>query len=250
MKLLVLVVCLLSERFLMHSLSYQRFYWFDDYAKRIASTIEKNNYFTNPWLLLAAIVLPITLIVAAIYGLLHGIVFGFAGIILSIVIFFYCLGPVNAFYPIMDVDTKENTKGIVGSYFAAVNTQLFAPIFWYIMGGPVLVIIYRLITLSQHITPVKEEAVQLTDVFEWIPARITVLLYLIVGNFQSGFSTFRKYLTAKPDANNKMLSDCGLHAVKSDASDDVPMPVAESLVEHATIVLLVFIALFTLVAWM
>lgn len=59
-----------------------------------------------------------------------------------------------------------------------------------------------------------------------------------------------------------MLSECGLLAVQSkelyspqlesttNSVDEIPMPIAETLVEHATIMLLVFIALFTLAAWL
>ena len=31
MKLMVILLCLLSERYLVHSIAYQRFFWFGDY---------------------------------------------------------------------------------------------------------------------------------------------------------------------------------------------------------------------------
>lgn len=248
MKLMVIVVCLLSERFLMHSVSYQRFAWFGDYCHRITQFIEKNNYFTNPWFLLASITVPIILVTALVYFLLKGVLFGFVGLILSILIFFYCLGPQNAFYPLSEEGSPSNTQ--VRNYLAQVNTQLFAVLFWYILAGPIAALTYRVISLSQGISSVSEQAKEVSDVLEWLPARLTVLLYLLVGNFQRGFSLFSQFIFSNPNLNNQMLGECGLQAVRSNETEEVSIPEAESLVEHAVIVLLVFIALFTLVAWM
>lgn len=250
MKLLVIVLCLLSERYLMHAQSYQRFSWFGDYANKVSHLIEKNNWFTNPWMVLAAIVLPIVVLTAIVYCLLHSILFGLVGLVLSIVLFFYCLGPQNAFYPLTDEKEKAKTTDRVGNYFAQVNSQLFAVIFWYIIAGPVAAVAYRLIDLSQSITLVSPQAKQSVDILEWLPARLTAILYLLVGNFQRGFALFMQYILAKPEMNNTMLSACGLLAVRSTTTEEVPMHEAESLVEYSVIVLLVLIALCTLVAWL
>lgn len=250
MKLLVIVVCLLSERFLMHALSYQRFSWFADYSQRIMQLIEQKIHFTNPWLILASIIFPIVFITSFVYLLLHGILFGFVGLILSVLIFFYCLGPQNVFYPLSETSTDAPNDQLVGRYLSVVNSQLFAVLFWYIIAGPIAALTYRLITLSRGIAPISQQADEVADVLEWIPARLTALLFLLVGNFQRGFKVFTQFLLAKPDLNTDMLSQCGLQAVRSNDTDEVPMPLAETLVEHAAIVSLVLIALFTLVAWL
>ncbi|WP_454780857.1 hypothetical protein [Legionella sp. WA2022007384] len=249
MKLLVILLCLLSERFLIHSVSYQRFYWFPDYCQKIKSLGDKHSSLNNPWVLLALIIVPILILVSLIYLLLHPLVFGLMGFLLSIVIFFYCLGPQNVFYPIVQSDTKSNQE-IVGDYFILVNRQLFSLVFWFIIAGPIGALTYRLITLCRDIHFVGEQANEVTDLFEWIPARLTVLLFLLVGNFQRGFSLFTSYFIAKPDMNGEMLRECGLLAVKTNETEEIPMPVAEGLVEHAIIVMLVFIALFTLITWL
>ncbi len=250
MKLLVIVLCLLSERFLIHTVSHQRFYWFADYYLSIKKLIEKNDFFSNPWVYLAAVVIPIILVVSLIYFLFSGIFFGFLGVIFSVLIFFYCLGPQNAFYPLSESNAEStNNTEVVGDYFAQVNSQLFSVIFWYVVTGPIGALTYRLITLCQTINPINQQAKQVTDVLEWIPARISALLYLLVGNFQRGFIVFTKLLFTKPEFNHQILSDCGVHAARSNDVDEIPLPVAECLIEHATIVLMVFIALFTLASW-
>lgn len=249
MKLLVILLCLFSERFLIHTISYQRFYWFADYYQKVKKVADRNSLFVNPWALLALLVIPILLISLIIYVALHHVVFGLMGLLLSIIIFFYCLGPQNVFYPITQADT-ENNLALVGNYFVLVNRQLFSLIFWYIISGPIGALAYRLVTLSRDFKPVSEQANEITDLLEWMPARITVLLFLLVGNFQRGFSLFMRFILAKPDANCEMLRECGLQAVRVNDAEEIRMPIAEGLVEHAIVVMLVLIALFTLISWL
>lgn len=246
MKLLVIVLCLLSERFLIHGISYQRFVWFGTYASTILDKINSYKQLENPWVRLAAIVLPLLFIVSLIYLLFHAVLFGFIGLILSLLIFLYCLGPQNVFYPLNIEDTEGSVNEHAGNYFAASNHQLFAAVFWYLVGGPIILLAYRLIALGRQVESISHEANQLANVLEWIPARLTVILFLLVGNFQNGFNHFSQYFLAKPSENDKMLSECGLQAAKTMDSEDVSMPVAERIIEHATIVLLVLVALLIL----
>ncbi len=247
MKLVVIVFCLLSERYLIHALSYQRFSWFGDYAAFINQKIENNSYFNNPWVKLAALIVPLTLITSVVYLIFSPLILGLGGLIISLLIFFYCLGPHNPFYPI---NSSDSEKANIADYFALVNSQLFAVLFWYALGGPIVVLIYRLFSLSKDIISVQQQATQVVEILEWIPARITALLFLLVGNFQRGFTTLMHYMLAGPDSNNELLRECGLQAVRINDVDDISLPTAEALVEQATIVLVVFIALFTLVAWL
>ncbi|RUR11991.1 regulatory signaling modulator protein AmpE [Legionella sp. km772] len=249
MKLLVIVLCLLSERFLIHSISYQRFHWFDRYYLAIKSLMEKYNVANHSALILAIIVLPIIILAALVYLILDSILFGLLALVFNIVVFFYSIGPKNPFYPALDSNV-ENTGLVAGTYLAEVNNQLFSVIFWYVIGGPIAALLFRLISLSRTVDSVSLLAQDITEILEWIPARITVLLYLLVGNFQLGLRRFTAYLLAKPTLNEQMLSDCGLLAVRNNELDEVSLPMAETLVEHAAIVLLVFIALFTLAAWL
>lgn len=249
MKLLVILLCLLSERFLIHTISYQRFYWFNTYCISIKNLIDKHFAFNNPWALLVAIIAPLVLLTSLVYFLFHNILFGFSGLILSIIIFSYCLGPQNAFYP-LSADSETDNQNEIGHYFFQVNRQLFSVIFWYIIAGPIAILTYRLITLSRDFNPISIQANWLTDILEWIPARISSLLYLLVGNFQRGFIPFTKLFFAPIESNHHILSQCGVEAVRNNDSDEIPMPVAECLVEHATIVFIVFIALFTIAAWL
>lgn len=250
MKLLVILLCLLSERFLIHAVFSQRFNWFGEYASTLTSYVKNYDFFKNPWLMMGALIFPILAPIAIVYGLFSDVLFGFSGLVISIIIFLYCLGPQNAFYPISNSNIAETNKTQVENYFFLVNRQLFSVIFWYIIMGPIVTLAYRLITLCRTIDAISPQANKLTDLLEWIPARITVLFFLLVGNFQRGFVLFTKLLLSGPDSNSQILGGCGLQAAKTQESDEVSLVVAENLVEQAVIVFMVLIALCTLVAWL
>lgn len=250
MKLLVIVLCLLSERFLVHVSSHHRFHWFSIYSHAMEQRLSQVTFLSSPWLMIVLASLPMLLIVfVALFFTTHWL-FGFVGLILNVIIFYCCIGPGNPFYPVR-VSTHETVShDEIGEYLAHINGQLFAVIFWYIVLGPLAALAYRLISLCQTQQVVKQQASRLTQVLDWLPARMAVLLYLIVGNFQAGLRPFTKTFFSKPGDNQRLLSTCGLQALGSSGSGPLTMPHAENLVEHGVIALLVLLACFTLVAWM
>jgi AmpE protein len=250
MKLLVIVLCLLSERFLVHVSSHHRFTWFQNYWGIIGERFAKNQSKIAPLVMLFLIVAPAVLVTWGMLYLFSNWLFGFVGLFLNVVVFYYCLGPGNPFYPTNRENAHLATNEVVGDYLAQVNGQLFSVIFWYIALGPAATLAYRLISFCQTQEIVRKEAGHLTALLDWIPAKITSLLYLLVGNFQAGFQHFSRFLFAAPQENNTMLSVCGLCAVGPSEQDELLLPQAEVLVEHAVIVLLVLLALFTMASWL
>ncbi|GGI77949.1 hypothetical protein [Legionella impletisoli] len=250
MKLLVIVLCLLSERFLIHMSSHHRFEWFGAYATGLFNKLPEKGFRSNPWVCLAYLILPPVIVSSLLFFFLNNVAFGFASLILNILFFYYCLGPNNPFYPKRRYSNQEVTEEEVGAYLADVNGQLFAVIFWYILTGPIGVLLYRLISLSRSIKVSEPVATLLTAILDWLPAKMTSLLYLLAGNFQAGLNQFVKYFFTPPEANRLMLMNCGLQAVEKEQESQMLLPQAETLVEHALVVLLVFLALFTMVAWL
>lgn len=233
---------LLSERFLIHTQSTCRFSWFAGYLKWQQSKERIAKLCTSPWLTLSLLMLPPLGLVALVLWLTGHWIFGLMGFFLHLVIFTYCLGPENPFYPL------NQDKPDQGEYFFWVNRTLFSVIFWYALTGPLGVLLYRMITLCQSFEPVAEAAISVTNILEWIPARLTALLYLVVGNFEKGLPVVKRYILAEPALNAAFLSSAGLEATIL-AEDALPYNVvAEKLVAHATLVILAVIALFTLMA--
>ncbi|KTD11387.1 regulatory signaling modulator protein AmpE [Legionella jamestowniensis] len=251
MKLFVIVLCLLSERYLVHTVSHNRFYWFSSYFIGISEKLRTTDTsLFSQALILLAVVLPPIVLLWIIFYIFGPIVFGLVGLLLNLVIFYYCLGPENPFYPVRAEDETQDNEGLVGNYFAKVNGQLFAVIFWYIVTGPLGIVFYRLVSLCRAHQSTTQLAQDITDVMDWIPARLTALLYLLVGNFQKGIHFFMQMFFSVPEKNDILLSNGGLLAARTNENDPVPIPYAESLVEHALVVYLVFLALFTLVSWL
>src|SRR3990167_11324954 len=183
MELFIIVSCLLSERYLIHQISYQRFSWFNAYYQTVCAYLQQSKFGSNSLVIMIGVILPILLIVGSVLYILQVIVFGVLAFCLNFVIFYYCLGPHNVFY-------GESEQA--SDYFAIANNQLFAVIFWYIVLGPIAILLYRLIDLCQQQDLVKNSSKCILDLLDWIPTRITTLFYLLAGNFQNGFSFWLK----------------------------------------------------------
>lgn len=246
MQFLVIILCLLSERFLVHISSHHRFNWFMAYSDAVSARVLR----FSPWVVLASIVLPLILIAGTVLYLFENMLFGLVGFGLSLVVFYYCLGPVNPFYPVRETPDEELNDDAIAGYLAAANEQLFAVIFWYIVLGPLSIIAYRIVSLCQGQPAGSPVARKLLDIFDFIPARMTALLYLLAGDFQQGFGSFCKLFFAPPSNNQALLNVCGLAALGADNAAPKTMIQVERLVEHATIILLVLLAIFTMVSWM
>lgn len=249
MKLLVIVICLLIERFVIHAASHKRFHGFSLYINSIEQRFSKISFLSSPWIILAFILLPFAAIIFFTLYYFSNSVYGFVGLLLNLIIVYCCIGPGNPFYPVHSTADKEVNRGEIAEYLAQVNGQLFAVLFWYIVLGPLAALIYRLISQSRNQPSLNPMASRLTNLFDWLPARMTVLLYLLVGNFQAGLRDFSKLFFKSPANNQTLLGVCSLQALDSSGAESAKMLRAENLVEHAVILLLVLLAFFTLVAW-
>ena len=251
MKLLIIVLCLLSERYLTHKISLNRFDWFGKYCDKLRSILPEMVDRKKTWILLVLVMIPIVAVVGFALGLLNSILLGFIGFLIQLFIFYYCLGPANVFYPISaNKEKQDKEEHEAGNYLASVNNQLFGVMFWYILLGPIAVLLYRLISLCQTQSPFTAKAVWLTSILDWIPARLTAVLYLLVGNFEQGFNCFIQKILAVPAENNELLTEVGLLAAHSHDDDKISLPLAQGLVEHALILALALLALFTMVSWL
>lgn len=248
MELLVIVLCLLSERFLVHKIAHHRFHWFMAYGNGILSRAPGALSSLSSWAMLALIVLPFLFIAGIILYLFDHLLFGVVALIINIVVFYYCLGPVNPFYPVHDTTEEWGGDDKITAYLIGVNGQLFAVLFWYLVLGPIGILGYRLVSLAQGLTIVNPQALVLLNILDWIPARMTALLYLLVGNFQAGCHQLSKLFFTAPDKNETLLSTCSLAALNV-SGEKKTMLQAENLVEHASIVFLALLAFCTIVAW-
>ena len=84
MDLLVIVLCLLSERFLVHKVAHHRFHWFMSYTNRITSMLPVS---FPAWVTLALILLPLIFLVMAVLQVLDHLLFGVVALLINIAVF-------------------------------------------------------------------------------------------------------------------------------------------------------------------
>lgn len=249
MKLFIVVLCLLSERFLIHRFSLNRFYWFRKYSFKIRGL--PIPMIAHPYFLLAILVLLPLLLLLILLLLLDNTLFGLLAFIINLVVFYYCLGPENPFYPVtIPVKSELDAEMAASRYLVNMNSQLFALIFWFILLGPTGVLGYRLISLCKDKSPETHPASEIIlGYLDWLTVRITLLIYMLAGNFQSALEYYTKMFLVSWKNNMSLLSEGGLLAAKVPDQKDIYL-LAQKLVEHAIIVYLVLIALFTLASWL
>lgn len=246
MRLLIMVFCLLSERYLIHTLANYRFYCFAKYYTQFANKIN-TKFNVKPFLLLIIIVLTPLVPLAIMLYLLEDVWFSFPNFLINLIIFYFCIGPQNPFYPIRSASVNsEDETNIVGNFLASINEALFAVMFWFSVAGPLGALCYRLVALCARQSITAEQGKRILAILDWIPVRITLLLYLLVGNFQAGINFFSQMLFVTPNKNYTILSQGGLLAVRTSNNEQVNFAVAETIVEHALLLYLVIIAVIML----
>ncbi|WP_367605653.1 regulatory signaling modulator protein AmpE [Legionella sp. W05-934-2] len=241
MKLLVILIALFSERFLMHKLADKRVSWIHWIQKQFIEICNNNKPLQSRLMKTVLMVLPMWLIVAGVYWILSDAFWGIAYFIMNLVIFYFCIGPTNIFYP-------SEKEGVGIQHLVIANGAIIAPIFWYILLGPLFMLAYRLIELASHHQKEQLYCEVIVQWLDWIPARITSLCYLFVGHFQRGLEPFGHYFFAKPQDNNVLLESSGMAAISDDQSTLSELD-AEKALEHSIILYLVFIAIVTIIAW-
>lgn len=246
MDLFVIVLCLSGERFAVHRIAHQRFHWFMDYGNRVIALIPAQ---LPSWIKLCLVLLPVLLLIWFVLHFIGSLVFGLVALVVNVAVFYYCLGPVNPFYPVHAQTEGGWTDDDVGHYLAQVNEELFAVLFWFLVLGPWGILAYRMIALMRDLPAVSTTAHTVLGWLDWLPVRMTALLYLLVGNFQPGFQQFCHMFRLAPDKNAQLPSVCGLAALDTGSGEQKTVYQAENLVEHATILFLVILAFCTIVAW-
>ena len=123
-------------------------------------------------------------------------------------------------------------------------------IFWFILLGPLGIICYRLLQLLQQEPETQSISHTIVQLLDWITVRFTLIFYLFAGNFQNGVAFLQKQILTPPENNQFLLGEGGLKALnENDEENPITLHRAVSLVERALIILLVFIAILTLLAW-
>lgn len=99
------------------------------------------------------------------------------------------------------------------------SDAIFAPIFWFILLGPTDALFYRLSNTLDAMLGYKNPrfyhfgycAARLDDILNWMPARLTVLSYVLLGDSRKAWRCYRQQgsLCASPNAGPVMSAGAG-----------------------------------------
>ena len=134
-----------------------------------------------------------------------------------------------------DMTEPAIAQATVEAVLKQANTQVMAPLFWFILLGPVAVVLQRLAALLDrlwgHRNPQYAEfgwaSARLNDLLGWVPARITALSYGIMGSFEDALQCWRRQAGMWSDINSGPLLASGLgamHMGNCDETEDEDVP--------------------------
>jgi adenosylcobinamide-phosphate synthase len=251
--LVIILLALALDRWLPERGGFQLWNWYSDWAESIEQRFNGGLRSQGTFAVLLAIA-PIiiaiflaTLILGQIAGVL---VFLFAVAVLYLCVDLYRLGDValavatalekgdvvhaaTRLKELTGKDTIETTEaGVAHATVEAVlkqaNSLVLAPIFWFLVLGPLGAMLQRLAStldrLWGHRTTRFAEfgwaAARLDDLLSWVPARITALSYAVMGSFEDALHCWRRQAGMWSDISSGPLLASGLGALHLDTCED------------------------------
>jgi membrane protein required for beta-lactamase induction len=155
------------------------------------------------------------------------------------------------------IEKDELIRSVTRLILTESQKRYFGVIAWFIFLGPLGALLFRLSHLyfehckkerfDDHL-PLMKQVIHWID---WVPARITSLLFLLTGDFVNGFYRIQDYLADASADNEQLISETGIAAlgIELGVNDD---DVAENLktqdmVQRTVIFYLVVGAIITMV---
>lgn len=191
----------------------------------------------RPWLSLSLLVLLPVLVLGLLLMALKPLAYGWLSLPLHLLVLLYSLGRGQGkleFGAFRDAWRRgdDNAAALVAerdlglsapdapSLLRAVEGQLlwrshqgfFAVIFWYVLLGPMAALAYRLLALTiEHSgsEAMRERAGQLRHAFDWLPVRLLLVSFGLVGNFVAMNRTLLQDLLRWEPSASQLLAEGG-----------------------------------------
>ncbi len=247
MRLIAILICLAIAIFTPLNSKIREYSCAHPYLKFIQSKIS----LSNTWLMISILFIA-PLCVFLFFDLwLNNYLYGLIGLIIDMAVLSFCLGP----YGFSDQEKS------ISALFARANENIFAVLIWFIFLGPVGALGYRFITSFRRITESDPAFAQYSNhiqfihaLLDWVPIRVTTLLYALAGDFVDCFSFWISHVWRGIEGNQELLCHGGTIALNgaensSDTSSKGTVQSAQALIDRAVVISLVLVAIFTLGSW-
>ena len=291
MTLISLLIVLLLEHFFKVSALLEKelksHNWFPNWYNLLNAKIQQPWF--NGWTGLVIILGLPALIVYGLTDLNNGFLFWIFQLILTVAVMIYCLGPIDQnphlskYFEAVDrediqaacnhiehyLDLKESHdhpedikalgRSVTKLILVQSNFRYFAILLYFVLLGPAGALFYRLMarfeftSRDDETSQYTEKLQQLRNLLDWLPARLTGLLYTLAGNFTAAMSSLKRHIVNASTKNNKLIEETGLAAIGcgSNECDNIieENQLALDLVSRSVFLMLVIIAVLTVFGW-
>jgi len=231
MTFLSILIALLIERSLPQLKSFRRFDWLRDYSRWMVEVLQIDKL--GPWAALALLIAPVLVATWLLASIFDNAFFGLFELAFGVIVVYLTLGPreldpeVDDYLDALDVEDPQarrlaaaplldgepaaelsgQARAVGQALFSEALIRIYAPIFWFVLLGPVAAVAYRLMErlmrdpelLEEGLHKLRAPARELLGWMDWIPARLTLFAYMIAGRFDDGWQAFRRGISLAAD---------------------------------------------------
>ncbi|MEE8365742.1 MAG: regulatory signaling modulator protein AmpE [Gammaproteobacteria bacterium] len=244
-----LILALVLDRIFPDFQAYRSDKWLVNYCRLLAKRWNLDRF--GVWPMLGFIVVPLLFLV----GLVNAVFSGESPNLLSLAFYtavvYLCLGSrrldkdIDAYIETFSASDHEQAtraaktmlgsdvasepdaqiEQVAGSIFVLANRNFYSVIFWMVVGGPVVLVAYRVLermasqTFASDIQNLKDTARQIMAWLEWIPAHLSGFAFLICGNFDAGLKRLREQTMFDVNVsavNESYLQQVGMASIRTE----------------------------------
>lgn len=168
----------------------------------------------------------------------------------------------------------EDAGGLVAAVFDAALGRWFAPVFWFVLLGPLGAVLYRLVALTagglpqaQGLPPeLRAGVLRLRALMEWPAAQLMTLAMALMGNFEAVYTAWRQGGGMAAHLDSGFLGQAARASVGAElaeeaqdwAADGLPAPPPSELPElrdamglawRVLLLWIAVVALFVIAGW-
>lgn len=276
MSFLIVLLCIVFQRFLDFPVPIIGYDWFKPYTHFLENNLKKTPLWSG-FAGVATVVLPISLVVALVCFITRGWMFGLFRLGFATIVLLYCLDArdytklLSGYLGKSDAASAHDQaekfiahslpknesaahKVLTESVFTKSLHQVFSVIFWFLLLGSFgAVFYYVLATLNktEGLKSLHKAAAQVLGVLDWVPVRLLGLSFALVGSFSNVYMPLVKSLQQTIAKSNELAVTFGAAALGIDGKQESVETIqsAIDLCFRSQVVWLVILCLMTVASY-